>query len=137
MNAGLDLDQIIAEKIMGWRRVRPDEPPKTGWRTETGWWVADQGKHGPNEMRFPQYSIDISAAWAVVDKLRSIGFYYYVGNLITTERCLGVTESNTAGFGRLHSPIKTTVGESAPHAICLAALDAFGYKDDPIDAKFP
>ena len=120
MNPSTELDILIAEKVMGWRDLNLNGsgiPPNK----ETHEW-------------YPRYSIYIKDAWHVIDRL--IQKYDmelakdYDEKLWT---CLFRIESFEKGGGsRLDT--YTAYGQSAPHAICLAALKAIGvnytYEDD-------
>jgi hypothetical protein len=68
----------------------------------------------------PNYSTDIAAAWLVVEKLRgawdiSSGATSWVAHLSVSE----------GPWSDRHAAAEA---EAAPHAICLAALKAIGYK---------
>ena len=132
MEAGRELDALVAEKVMGWRLV------KRGRRVATG---SDYQKPGMEVGGFrgnddarrwishvcPEYSTDIAAAWEVVEKMDHPDWRIEVGNSVD------------GGFYAImepHRPIDDceTCGEqstkdwqaapTAPHAICLAALAA-------------
>lgn len=106
MKAGRELDALIAEKVMGWERLEKILHPP-----------------GPYEMNawgnmIPHYSTDIDAAWEVVEKMHSMRLQT---SIITTEKGVSVTIDEFY----CHSPDET-IAETAPHAICLAALKALG-----------
>ena len=71
---------------------------------------------------YPPYSTDIAAAWEVVEKLRATGEFC----------CIDVRhpihEPIECAFYKVASDHKPLigVGDTAPHAICLAALKAIG-----------
>lgn len=117
MKPGRELDALIAEKIMGWRRVGPDEPPKSGWRSSTGYWHAEEDNAW--EKGLPRYSTDIAAAWDVVDKIKDIkpdhafSLESYKGKW-SADFVLKDYDNYNCGEG----------ASSAPLAICLAALRA-------------
>lgn len=107
MNPGLELDALIAEKVMG-------------CKLQYGACACDhlpfQKRHcdlfGGHLGYFKPYSTSIAAAWEVVEKLRVEGTY------------LGVVGDNVA-YQAIQYKINTPIyGSSAPHAICLAALRA-------------
>ncbi|GAB7387388.1 hypothetical protein BSNK01_12240 [Bacillaceae bacterium] len=114
MEAGRELDALVAEKVMGWTyRKLPT--------LDEGAWVIEEKEPVIWESRWKP-SIRIKDAWLVVEKMIDSGFdlhldadwkngvYYYCefSNLIGG---LGV-------FGH--------EAETAPLAICLAALKAVG-----------
>lgn len=132
MKPGRDLDVLIAEKVMGFAVI------KTVWGKHKQFcqyslgppdYYDDAGEsilHNP----LPLYSTDIAAAWEVVATLQFSGsaFKYEEEHIPSP---VG-TDSYTATFLNLNdeSP-KYILGEamsleSAPHAICLAALKAVG-----------
>lgn len=97
MNAGRELDALVAEKVMGY------EVNREGY---TGY--------------LPSFSTDIAAAWDVVEKLDlfSPGSGLYLvgsGNEWRVFHSLGEGETEL-----------WCDGVSALHAICLAALKAVG-----------
>ena len=110
MSPGRDLDRLIAEKVMG-RKVYGDRISRESPELDIP------------ECWLPRYSTDISAAWEVLEKV-----------------CEGTDWSPQVGlkscmmFGGFVNdwglkPTKNvmiTEAESAPHAICLAALKAMG-----------
>ena len=115
MNAGRELDALVAEKVFGW----------TGGHYES----------------LP-FSTDIAAAWEVVERLRSRGISS--GHGFNWDLCIKVGHSDDSGwFVELFDlssmgycgPADTTIrwdgvdvrnAETASHAICLAALKAVG-----------
>lgn len=120
MTPGRELDALIAEKVFGWKLEEHCGLKRMVWKGPPDYdvtWLENP----------PAYSTSIADAWLVVEKLRELGFYYCVGNLLS-EPVMGITESNTAGFGRRSDLFETVAGESAAHAICLAALSTIGEK---------
>jgi hypothetical protein len=100
MRPGIELDALIAEKVMGHRLF---ETPSSGLYEED------------DEFNWPllRYSIDIHAAWEVVEK---IGKRFC---LITQEQ----PGEAKAWFARTEEEgYPVGFGESPAHAICLAAL---------------
>jgi hypothetical protein len=101
VNAGRELDALVAEKVMG---AKP--------------WIAPG--HGPTALNPPRYSTDIGAAWAVVEKLsREVGSV----EVKTHRRWMGWTCDVRPPDGKKADGFSET---SAAHAICLAALRAVG-----------
>lgn len=117
MKPGRELDALVAEKVMGFHRA------SDGWfRTEThpGGVITAAVGH----IDLPHYSINISAAWEVVEKLLETGsfsIYHYISAPESKWR---------AQFLRAGSA-HVAQAESAPRAICLAALKAFGIPHTP------
>jgi len=110
MNAGRELDALVAEKVMGWKRL--DLGPINGIR-----WI--KGKD-VIESEFPfSYSTDISAAWEVVEKLRAVGVeIVVVAHSVKFSCCVNDTETGKTSF--------LSLAATAPRAICKMALRAVG-----------
>lgn len=120
MNAGRELDALVAEKVMGWRYNHCDgvQCPTCGY----------DGLYGSGK-DYPGYSTDIAAAWTVVKSVtsftQSLRADVKIENLAMSSCHPGhwsVTFSYIRG-GRV-----TGLADTAPLAICLAALKAVGAK---------
>jgi hypothetical protein len=117
MKVGRELDALVAEKVMGF------DVRKHG----NDWIYIGEVRPGgtdPQGYPVPNYSEDISAAWKVVEKLAQTRH-------ITVNSAVGLDASKA--FVKLwrceidltkHSSTEE-FSDSAPHAICLAALKAF------------
>lgn len=94
MKPGRELDALIAEKVMGLATAEEDSDEN---------WVP---------VGVPGYSTDIAAAWEVVGKLWE-----------DQESVFELTRPVGSGFNcRFRQGAIKEWGETAPHAICLAAL---------------
>ena len=133
MEAGKELDALVAEKVMG---IAPSEWPwgchAEGHTMDEDVWCYTCGMlYSEGERVPPPYSSSISAAWRVVEKMRSGGWLVSM---------LGMMEG--AWEGRYHASFRhvsqsefgmhvrsapASSAMSAPHAICLAALEAVGH----------
>ena len=115
MEAGRELDALVAEKVMGWTRddrgawVPPGcRPLRNGYYTE----------------RPGCYSTDIAAAWRVVEAMRVAGWYTKV-----EDGHDGPPSENPRGW---HCRVSRAYdwfegwADTAPLAICRAALAAVG-----------
>lgn len=106
--AGVGMDKLIAERVMGWTNVYQDGVNLKG--TEPS--GEDQTAH------VPLYSVNISAAWRVVEKC----------NLLHGWVSLGYDEGDKEWMifeSRPPDGIYTiSTGDTAPLAICRAALKA-------------
>jgi hypothetical protein len=118
MKAGRELNELIAEKVMGWRYVTfPD-----GAMPHVKHW------HGPSdECLLPDYSGSMNAAWQVVEKFRR-------GCNGKVAACIEVVTTDIANdvdtYCKIYGPDTAEVIEwanAAPVAICLAALRAVGH----------
>lgn len=123
MKAGREMDALIAEKAMGWKR---EEYYLCG--------VETTGLVGPGGLRYvddyPHYSTDIGAAWQVIEKLRVQGVClridprgdgYSVRTMNDEEVPLSWTKE---GHLNWDVPSVTEIEAAAPLAICRAALNA-------------
>lgn len=109
MNAGRELDALVAEKVMG---LAPVE------------WSGDCLVHGNQETGgiVPAYSTNIPAAWKVVEKLHGEHTFGldWLGFEGEEWRCVfNWGKDEDRGFAH-------AVAATAPLAICLAALQAAG-----------
>lgn len=112
--AGRELDALVAERVMGWRSIGSDgistfgDPPND---------PLDLSGTGDGHFHVPRYSTDISAAWEVVEKAKdwriTIDGGEYHGD------SWGVKIANNDGYFY-------GFGDTAPLAICRAALAAVG-----------
>lgn len=102
LKPGRELDALIAEKVMGWK------PPEfiDGVSLERRW-KNDRGEFDS----LPRYSTDIAAAWEVVEKIGLI---------------IGKNGPVWDAQDLWDLPVYFASADTAPHAICLAALKAVG-----------
>lgn len=115
MKPGRELDALVAEKVMGWKFLggallspkNQETPTEYDWQKPTS--------------KVPFYSTDIAAAWEVAMKL---------GNVIIHTYWVGEPKFVEASIVGSDAVYKTAAGDSAPHAICLAALKVVGAKLD-------
>jgi hypothetical protein len=118
---GKDLDSLIAEKIMGWKKIELSVPfYGLYWM-----WGKKEGCLYHDIQECPKYSTDIAAAWQVVDKLKDymceLEFDFgYENRIWAMFTVAGIIDE-------LH-PSFQSEGKSAAHAICLAALLYVGHK---------
>lgn len=143
MKPGRELDALVAEKVMGWRAHSPGYPSLVDINgVPTGWLASGQGSQGDDPDFRP--STDIAAAWEVVEKISQLfkdKMIKWSDSLLMEELCNGIRIQKvddywkaglTSGEDSLHGeehPFmanRSAVGETAPHAICLAALKAVG-----------
>lgn len=117
-----ELDKIIAEKIFGWTDIEESKSMMPGYGdflqgVKPGE-VASQTGYKP-KFPVPKYSSDIAAAWEVVDTLRQRGITALI--LLCPDPPLFRVDL------RFHLEMDSTgcvTSDTAPHAICLAALKA-------------
>lgn len=120
---GRQLDTLVAEKVMGLETYKDVVPfcPQCGfkfypkgpgrmWCHQCSEWIYSSTK---------DYSTSIEAAWEVVEKLRK------------EQMCFTLTDIGYAGSILCCVGNGEAIAETAPHAICLAALKAIGYSPNP------
>ena len=111
------IDQAIAEKVMGWIRPRPE------WvkLTPDSPWVNPENGKGYHPIEIPNYSTNIAAAWEVVEKLeREFKLVqFHLRHLIGIKTSKWLARGYSSGNICFESE-----GETAPHAICLVALES-------------
>ncbi len=133
MEAGPEMDRIIAEEVMKWTRYQDGTDPETyhgpiyAWRDEKGRRVAWATAWYDNDAWSP--STNIAHAWNVVDRMHTRG----IGTTLMTpfaytDEGLGPMETYSASMARRH-PKGEQHGygrdaKSAAVAICRAAVKA-------------
>lgn len=130
-----DLDALIGSDVMHhkprwiWNVVNPEGTAIcfTGEsKRECEDWLADTLKRCPDSWvknhrvdkraRWPRYSSDISDAWQVVEKMRKCGFDVSIWVYGSPNKVRVTIESSN------HGPQFTFKADTAPEAICKAAL---------------
>lgn len=115
--AGRELDALIAEKVMGWAPVH--DGLNFRW--------ADGGDYEKRHRYVCDWSpsTDIAAAWQVVERMDSLGWYLTIDRLSSGERVrfwrcewMRYTEENEKCGDCWED------ADTAPLAICRAALEA-------------
>jgi hypothetical protein len=108
MNPGRELNELIAEHVMGISKEDIEQ------------WRKDANHHNPLVQimdALPTYSTNITWAWSVVEKLLKEKHYVDIE--------MGDSEGSAYVAVEIDY-VNNTVGQTAPHAICLAALKAVG-----------
>lgn len=143
MTAGRELDALVAEKVMGWKRwtcadfqfqkaVLYHSNPQylVTWRRDDSLPLCE------DQPSVPRYSTDIAAAWTVVEKMHEEGFGVEIGHACTPGYGWYATfVANAAQYEHSedYEPATERMAVRAPAtplAICLAALKA-------LDAEVP
>lgn len=152
MQAGRELDALVAEKVMGFRvswwslHLIPDpkSPPTREWRHgpfsvgefARGYGaevlvVGDDGDMPTQEMfdgekwlGILRYSTDMAAAWEVVDALVAKGFFISLDNHSEYWVCWFSREPDLVSDNTAEGDRTTDGAESPALAICLSALKA-------------
>lgn len=149
-------DALVAEKAMGWRWMRypapnnpelkltglfppeaPEricvangydqvwEPSDTDAPRFSNWYACVWWENGELQRGIPHYSTDIAAAWRVVERLQQRGLTVVVRNGSTLGRHYGGCVVRVLDFKEKQKWEALSL-DSAPEAICLAALKAHG-----------
>ena len=129
MNAGRELDALVAEKVMGWVWMKEVSTIFLFERTLLPPLFESKVDHSGDDAfiimpEIPDYSTDIAEAWEVVEKLKHLAFN--VHHRYNT----GVWTAYFTDGEELFACAEDITGE-APLAICLAALKAVGYEVTP------
>ena len=123
MEAGRELDALVAEKVMGW--TMGDYEPGLYYTTRPGGPVAVISPTWTPRMPFHRFlpSTDIAAAWEVVERLYDLRWIIGLGSLAQNPRGWRCELCNMweDDFERAPSDIEANA-DTAPLAICRAAL---------------
>ena len=133
LEPGPELDALVAEKVMGWEVTRRDHPMLEGGEQVIHAKDADGALRAViwDIANYPRSlwwhpSTDITAAWEVVEKVW--------GNMaMRWDRPDGKVWVSGIPAGFWHKEVSEAVGETAPHAICLAALKAVALDRSGLD----
>jgi hypothetical protein len=142
MNPGRELDAVVAEKVMGWKRMSYHQTQPTNKyymdRHElTSYWYDKDGREvflaEPSDCidcgsDFPAWSPSarIDHAWMVVDKLAARQIEIEVRSAYDICRDQMIWRTKTFSLRQVQA-----VADTAPHAICLAALEVVGHPIQP------
>jgi hypothetical protein len=124
MDAGPELDALVATKVMGWHKANlasADAPDDCAcWA-----WVDSAGEYQRLVSEWcPSAPDGIAAAWEVVEHLNWLQF------TVARENCSGVRYDATC-YNTFHcEPLFHAHADTAPPAICWAALKAKGVDPD-------
>lgn len=129
MKPGKELDALVAEHVMGFYVNRFLYTYIHDGKTKecTTWMIDPKRKEEPAQTRQDitinpiPYSTDIAMAWKVADKIRHFSRLYDFEIYAYGDNQFTATFTTNKEY-IAHSD------ESAPHAICLAALNAVGYE---------
>ena len=129
MAAGIEMDRLIGKKVMGCRVVRRREGT-FDLITPGDWMAIDYVKREDAWSGVRHYSTEIAEAWKVVEHLAADGW-----TLQLQWKGAGREYANTAEVSFQRHPrrgdfqLGHAVGDTAPLAICRAALATLMYQD--------
>lgn len=130
MKPGRELDALVAEKVMGWNRDH--EKRKLSYYYGDDLYAQDLITK-LTDVEIPSYSTDIAAAWEVVERFQEEhGLLMFLranpnGTYEISLECNGVCRDDWKDAACEFYGSSSGL-DSAPHAICLAALKAVGAK---------
>jgi len=139
MEAGRELDALVAEKVMGWyvEHVPPidsDDIWVTRFYRGSGDAAHLSGRRTISDLvsAVPHYSTDIAAARRVVNAMAERGYWCQLRNPFEKygkgDYWAGFTPHSTTGWNG--TPDHWTPAESMELAICLAALETMKAEAD-------
>ena len=117
MQAGPEMNALVAEKVMGWTRCSNEDCQGCDhpiYLTGGRWIVRVPGRDWDDDDYIFAPSTGISAAWMVVEKMREMGFMFRLQSFDT----VGAEFQQPWGF------FVSSSATTAPPAICKAALKA-------------
>ncbi|EZP77579.1 hypothetical protein H839_08099 [Parageobacillus genomosp. 1] len=114
-----EIDRLVAEKVMGWE---PEEIEGSAYLSGYVLYKREEPPHIPDYQFKP--STNVADAWKVVEKLREKELYVDIDTFAEHYDVRVVSGPNEVG----HS-----LSETAPLAICLAALKAAGVEVEGMD----
>jgi hypothetical protein len=112
MKSGRELDELVAEKVMGWENVRKYCEGNTSYCALEFPYLALIGDFEGETQMIPEFSTSITAAWNVWLKIARTNQILMRSH--NEGVCIRIDEKSICEWGE------------APHAICLCALKAVG-----------
>jgi len=113
MEAGRELDALVAEKLTGWERIKKEPWPKPHWS-----WLRPDGS---STRSLPTYSTRLLDAWKIVRYILCLD----ESNTFALEYGFDDEPEWCASFGAW-GRASIEAANTAPLAICLAALKVVG-----------
>lgn len=117
LKPGRELDKLIATQVMGLQLVSGRSP-----------FSDEPAAFGPTHAyRLPNFSTDDEAAWEIRSHLQKKGLWVVTGKTLHPTGPIewNATVNRMGSNGEITETYQAN-GDSAPHAICLAALMAVG-----------
>lgn len=119
MPAGREMNALIAEKAMGWTVFYGEYKGYELFDDEVAQGYPPKEEADGVPFEIPYYSTDIAAAWEVVNRMKN---YFFVCGRTDEGRWEAIFYPVNSGVGKLSE----AHGDTAPSAICRAALKAMG-----------
>ena len=123
-----EIDVQVAEKVMGWTKYVSADHTQSHVKVLREMGIIYGWRIGKKDIGLdvPHFSTDIAAAWQVVEKMSKRGFWCQIRNEFEAhggpDCWAGFTPHSTTGWNG--APDHWTQADTAPMAICLAALKA-------------
>lgn len=114
------LDALIAEKVMGWER-QPSAGPFPELNPKGYWWRIPETGWGRQDFH---PSLFIADAWMVVEKLKALPYAKGDQDPISELRLWWSNQTKTWHCRTWGENFYEAKADTAPEAICLAALKA-------------
>lgn len=109
-----EINELIATKVMGWNKVIHESYGFMMWSD------GNNKNHGQVEFFTP--TDNMTSAWQVVEKFRYVEVEKEDGEYFTTIYTGTVDPDCSEGFQKIYC----STADTAPLAICLAALESIG-----------
>lgn len=111
LEPGLELDKLIAKKVLGWFQDSDIGGPRAWWFENDETMASGAYPTMDEALHLNHFSTDIKAAWVLVERFR------------LTVRPFGDTFwTATKKYNEDEMVFLRNLAPTAPHAICLAAL---------------
>lgn len=130
MEAGRELDVLIAEKVMQWTHRTVRNPVENYWQ-----WSNAEGK---DTALLPHFSTDMAAAWQVLEELRKKKWSIEISDNGAEAGWNCSIFSDRDSDGKIMETWQVIADEDAATvslAICLAALKAVGVNVDELQKE--
>ena len=122
MEAGRELDALVAEKVMGWQNVKQDDGDSTFARLSG----IDIKSHESHRFTVPEFSTDIAASFDALQKTANDLQCGWEIEKHESDGALYVTIKGQSEGEYWENKIKAAKHSDIPWGICLAALRAKG-----------
>lgn len=113
--SGRELDEEVADKVMGWKIIYTKELPRNHWP-----WRRPDGEY---TYRVPAYSQDSYDVWDVIDRMRELGLAFHAKGWIKTKD-IEVRFSDWYVDGGSPGVVSYGIAPYFPLAVCISALRA-------------
>lgn len=136
MNPGTELDALVAEKVMGYHVERFIYTYDTNSK-ESMVWITDVSRKNEDPSTRQDvtinpipYSTDVASSWKIVEHIRKTSRWDCLSLFSPTDECKEwFAAFDRKWHGRDQNDVYDCIaGDTAAHAICLAALEVKNYE---------